>query len=123
MDPLASYQAFTAAAVGLTGSDKLAHVHAGLAIYVGARAVGRGRHASLVALGMVLLPALMNEVLDRLFWGTWRWRDTVGDLVATMFWPTVLWWVARGRRARRQGRPLRQQRTARHSLQTGLRLA
>jgi hypothetical protein len=33
---------------------------------------------------------LLNEVIDYTNHGTWRWTDTMGDLVSTLFWPLVL---------------------------------
>ena len=108
MDPVSSYHALTAAVVGLTGSDKLAHVHAGLAIYLGMQAVARDRGAATQALGIVFLLAVANEIMDRLFCGSSRWADTLGDVAATMFWPGAFWWLARYRRTRWQESRLRQ---------------
>ncbi|UAK24504.1 hypothetical protein [Sphingomonas nostoxanthinifaciens] len=101
MDWIAAYHRLTELIVGLVGgSDKLAHVHAGLIIYVGAQIVLRTRRANGLALQAVLLAEVLNETADRLFWGSWRWADTAGDMAATLLWPSLLYALSRYRRSR-----------------------
>ncbi|MFZ2994706.1 MAG: hypothetical protein WA070_00705 [Sphingobium sp.] len=80
--------------------DKLVHVHVGLAIYVIAQLILPTRRASFQALGVLLAAELFNEVMDRLYSGSWNWPDTWTDFIATMFWPVVLVLVGRHRRKR-----------------------
>jgi len=28
--------------------------------------------------------------MDRLYYGSWRWTDTLGDIANTLFWPLVI---------------------------------
>jgi hypothetical protein len=81
-------------------SDKAVHVHAGLAIYMLAQLALRTRRGSIDALLAVVLAEAANEALDRLFFGSWRWSDTLGDAVATLFWPAMLTVMSRYRRHR-----------------------
>jgi hypothetical protein len=90
MDIAASYHAATEAIVAMAGgSDKLVHLNAGMAIYLGAQFLLRTRRASLRALQILFALEIANEVMDRFYYGEWRWADTVGDIVMTMLWPTV----------------------------------
>jgi hypothetical protein len=80
--------------------DKMAHMQVGMGIYLIAQLVLRNRRASLDALTAVFVAELCNEVMDRLFFGSWRWADTLTDFAATMFWPTMVFAVGKYRRAR-----------------------
>ncbi|QJU57102.1 hypothetical protein HL653_04255 [Sphingomonas sp. AP4-R1] len=100
MDLLSDYIALTGAIVRLAGSDKIVHTYAGLAIYVLAQVALRTRRASPVAFQIVVALELANEVMDRLFWGSWRWSDTIGDVAATVFWPGALCLLGYYRRTR-----------------------
>ena len=82
------------------GSDTLAHIHAGLAIYVGVQFLLRTRRASFIALNCVFVAELCNEVMDRIVYQSWRWEDTSIDILATFFWPVILYAVSRYRRQR-----------------------
>lgn len=94
-----SYHRAIDAVLGFTGmSDKLAHVHTGLAIYVCAQLAFRDRRGSAHALKAVVILEFANECMDRLFWGAWRWDDTISDVVATLFWPATLALASRYRR-------------------------
>jgi hypothetical protein len=42
---------------------------------------------------------LGNEYIDRLAHGSWAWHDTIGDVIATLFWPFVLSFAMRLRPA------------------------
>ncbi len=39
---------------------------------------------------------LLNELFDRMRTGSWRWADTVQDVVNSILWPVVLFLLARG---------------------------
>lgn len=85
---------------GTGASDSLLHVHAGLAVLFLARIVTRRSLATPVPLLAVFVAAVGKEVMDRLAFGSWRWDDTLLDLVNTLFWPLVLMIGLRLRRAR-----------------------
>jgi uncharacterized membrane protein YccC len=100
MDVLSDYVALTGGIVQLAGSDKLVHTWAGMAIYVVAQVALRTRRASPIAFQIVVALQLGNEVMDRLYWDSWRWPDTIGDTVATLFWPGTLCLLGYYRRSR-----------------------
>jgi len=70
--------------------DTILHLHAGMAILLLARIVTRRSLGSFIPLSFVALAELLNEVLDRLNYGSWRWPDTTADVLNTLFWPTVI---------------------------------
>jgi hypothetical protein len=70
--------------------DTVLHIHAGLAVLMIARVVsGRGL-GTFVPWTVVLIAEMTNEVMDRIIYDSWRWPDTISDVVHTMFWPTVI---------------------------------
>jgi len=79
----------------------LLHVHIGLTIYIIAAQFSRRKFASTTPLWLLLLLEGINEIAD--MWGrwsfawSWRWRDTFSDVINTMFWPTILYLIARSR--------------------------
>lgn len=71
-------------------SDKLLHVHAGMAIFlISAAVMGRPLSDPLPLL-VVAVAEIANEVRDRIRNGSWRWRDTLGDVASTLFWPLCI---------------------------------
>jgi hypothetical protein len=91
MDVASAYGRFTQWIGDGTGaSDALLHVHAGLAVLLIARLVTRRSLATPIPFAIVCLAELVNEVLDRIHYGSWRWWDTSLDVVNTLFWPFVL---------------------------------
>lgn len=76
------------------------HLHAGLALYLCVQLLTRTRRGSLQALSVVFLAEMGNEILDRLATGSWRWSDTVSDVVLTLMWPAAITAVSLYRRAR-----------------------
>lgn len=70
--------------------DTMLHIHAGMAVLMVARVLSRRSLGSFVPLSVVALAEGMNELMDRLNYGSWRWADTSSDIVNTMFWPTVI---------------------------------
>lgn len=96
-----AYHHATDAVLTLAGmSDKMAHLNAGLVIYVATQALLRTRRASAKALLAVLACELANEAMDVVFWGELRIGDTIGDIVATLAWPTMLFGLSKYRRRR-----------------------
>jgi hypothetical protein len=96
------YQAaklFLVATLGLS-KDAL-HVHVGLGVFLLAALIFRRPLSSPIPVAAVILAALAGETLD--MWddvrslGYWRWQASVGDVVNTIFWPLVLWALARWR--------------------------
>lgn len=79
-------------------TDSLLHVHAGMIVLILARLITRKSLSTPLPLICVALAEAVNEVLDRLHYGSWRWSDTIGDVANTMFWPTVLFIGLRLRR-------------------------
>lgn len=86
------------AATGMT--HEMLHVHVGLAIYVIAQLMLGTRRGSILAILSVLIVELANEVMNRLFYGGWRWSDTLSDIVTTLFWPCALVALSKFRRHR-----------------------
>lgn len=70
--------------------DTVLHIHAGLAVLMLARLVTRRSLGSFIPLSVVVVAELLNEVMDRLVYGSWRWPDTLGDIANTLWWPTAI---------------------------------
>ncbi len=83
-----------------SGSDSIAHVHGGMAVLLLARLVTRRSLATPIPLACVAVLQVINECADRYNHGSWRWPDTIGDTLNTLFWPTVLFLGLRWRRQR-----------------------
>ena len=95
------YESITFAIQDETGaSDSLLHVHAGMAVLLIARILTGRSLATPIPFLVVCVAALANEVLDRIIHGLWRPRDSILDLVNTLFWPFVLMVGLRARRSR-----------------------
>lgn len=88
----------------LGASEDLLHVHAGLLIFFSAALLFRRRMRSWIPVGLVWAFALGNEILDALSPSTGinRW-ELAADIVNTIFWPTLLFLLAR--RRGRNGEP------------------
>lgn len=71
-------------------ANAMLHIHAGLLILLLARVISGRSLGSFVPLSAVILLELLNELIDRINHGSWRWSDTAGDIINTLFWPTVL---------------------------------
>lgn len=76
--------------VATDASRNMLHVHAGMAIYLGVQFFARNRRASPLALGIVVTIELLNEAMQRLYYGSWRWGDTISDILLTIFWPAAI---------------------------------
>lgn len=91
MDYLACYQQFAnwiVAQVG--GDDKLAHMVVGLMLWMGSAILLRRSTYSLTPLAVVIAAEAMNECLDRVSYGSWRWTDSSADIAATLAWPVLI---------------------------------
>ncbi|MEW9855085.1 hypothetical protein [Novosphingobium sp. M1R2S20] len=101
MDPITSYRDLTEGIKALSGmSPQMLHLHAGMAIYIISQFLLGSRRASWVALLIVLEIELFNETMNYLFYGSWRWADTLSDIATTLFWPTMCVVVGKYRRWR-----------------------
>jgi len=77
------------------GTDKFVHVQVGLAIWVvGALVMRRPLHA-LPPLLLCIAAELGNEFMDWRYAHSLRLPDTLGDMLATWFWPVVLFLLLR----------------------------
>lgn len=80
----------------VTGAaEDLLHVHAGLLIFVLAALVLRKKMRSPVPLALVVVFALLNEVIDALAGGSSRPIEPYVDFANTIFWPAILFLLAR----------------------------
>jgi hypothetical protein len=70
--------------------DTILHIHAGLAVLMIARLLSRRSLGSFVPWSVVVVAEAFNETMDRLQFGSWRWPDTIFDVLNTLFWPTVI---------------------------------
>lgn len=101
MDLATSYHHATDQFLILTGwSDKMAHLNAGMAIYVLTQLMLRTRRASLPALAVVVAMELCNEGLDALFYGELRVADSLMDIAYTIAWPAIITFIGLYRRGR-----------------------
>jgi hypothetical protein len=81
-------------------SDSLLHVHAGMAVLLAARLLTGRSLATPIPFAAVCVFEFVNEVMDRMSYGSWHWPDTGMDALNTLFWPFVLMIGLRVRRAR-----------------------
>lgn len=92
----AQFKSSTTSWVGITNAE--CHIHAGLFIYLAACVILRKPMRSPVPLLIVILAELANEYLDRVSTGSWRWDDTLHDILFTLLWPTIIFLLARFRK-------------------------
>jgi hypothetical protein len=69
--------------------DTILHIHAGMAVLLLARVVTRRSLGTLIPLCVVVVAEAGNEIMDRIYFGSWRWSDTLDDVANTLFWPAV----------------------------------
>lgn len=81
--------------------DAMLHLHAGMLIFLATALVMRRGLDDILPLGIVIIAACGNEVLDRINLGNWNWPDTRMDLFHTIVWPLATLLVARAVRGRR----------------------
>ena len=99
------YAAVKTAMSDITGAQEdLLHVHFGLLIFVLAAVVlGKRLHSPLPVL-VVWVFAVTNEIVDR-FAAGWVLEGSTLDILNTVIWPTVIYFVARYRSARAAAHP------------------
>lgn len=86
-------KAWLTASTGAT--EDLLHVHTGLLIFVLAALLLRRKMRSPIPLALVAFFAVLNEVFDWLAGDSHRALEPYVDIANTLFWPTVLFLVAR----------------------------
>ena len=94
-DGYSVFKDYASTATGM--SEDLLHVHVGLLIFVFFAVVLRRRMHSLWPVSAVALFAILNEVVDA-FGPNWNADLSALDVVNTLFWPAILFLVARRRR-------------------------
>lgn len=105
MDLVSDYAQLTQSIVHFTGlSRPMLHIHAGMAIYLGVQVIFATRGETALGVYAVVAIELINEVMNRLYYESWRWSDTLADIALTLFWPVACYGIARIRRQRRRGR-------------------
>lgn len=88
-----SWKIATAVWVGI--DDWLIHAQFGMIIFVLAAILWRRPIGTFLPVALVVVSEAINEVLDRLNYGSWRWPDTSRDLIFTIGWPFILFLCAR----------------------------
>lgn len=92
------YAGWKTAMSDATGAtEDLLHVHFGLLIFAVVAVVFRQRMHSLWPVSLVWAFALANELIDY-FAAEWQADTSALDVLNSVFWPTVLFLVARRRR-------------------------
>ena len=86
-------------------ANTVLHIHGGMLILLLARIVTRRSLGTFVPFIVVLAFELLNEAIDRLNHGAWRWGDTTSDIINTLFWPFILSLGIRLRPLRRNDLP------------------
>jgi hypothetical protein len=95
------YKSLIDVIVAHAGSAALLHVHVGLALYLGTLLLVPRRRGAMLALQVVLVAELANEMLDWLAASPqWTWADTTSDFVLTLVWPVAITAVGAWRRRR-----------------------
>jgi hypothetical protein len=94
------FQAAKLEAISILGLSKDAlHVYVGLVVFFAAAALLKKKLHSAYPLAMVIAVASIGEILDArddvADLGHWRVSASMHDIVNTMFWPAVLFALAR----------------------------
>ena len=112
MIPFATLSSLKSCLLALSGgSIALAHVHAGLALYVATRMVVT-RRAALTGVAVVVMATVANELAALMTAHGWVAEQRLGPALATIGWPTALCALSHVRRWRwaearmRGGRPV-----------------
>jgi hypothetical protein len=85
--------------------NTILHIHGGMLVFLIARLISGRSIGTFLPFTAVLVLELLNEGIDRINHGSWRWDDTLIDLVSTLFWPFVLSVAVRLRPDRREISP------------------
>jgi hypothetical protein len=100
--PFYYFRLISAITERLGGTDTTLHMHAGMTVMLLGSLLTRKSLASTTPFLLVVLVELLNEILNRLNYGGWRWHDTLEDVTSTLFWPMALMLTLRLERARNQ---------------------
>ena len=93
---IAKYEAVKIAIATWVGIDDwLIHSQFGMIIFVLSAIALRKPLGTLLPVSLVIVSEGLNEYLDKLNYGSWRWPDTSRDLIFTIGWPLILFLCAR----------------------------
>lgn len=95
-----SFQTIKLIILSVTGLSRDAlHIYTGLIAMFGAALILRRPLRTVVPLVMVLLVSMLAETVDMYddiaFRGYWRWNASLHDFLNTLFWPTLIFLMAR----------------------------
>jgi len=76
------------------------HIHLGMLAFLVTAVVLRKPLRSPIPFFAVVIVELLNETADRLHTGSWRWPDTIRDVLFTLMWPLAILLLARWRKLR-----------------------
>lgn len=98
--PTSTVQTIKMAIVAFTGLEKDAlHIYVGLGIFFAVAFLSRNSIKTFKPLLAVLIVAVLGELLDMrddlASLGYWRWGASLHDIVNTLFWPAILFSLAR----------------------------
>ena len=94
------FQEFKIYIVNLTDLTRDAlHIYAGLLVFFCVAFLDKRQLKSIWALFAVVLIAISAELLDArdhlINYGFWRFDASIHDILNTIFWPLVLWLIAK----------------------------
>lgn len=97
---MTSFQTIKLIMLSITGLSRDAlHIYTGLITLFAAALVLHRPLRSIVPLVMVLLVCALAETVDMYddiaFRGYWRWNASLHDFLNTLFWPTVIFLLAK----------------------------
>lgn len=92
-DYLQMYQDLMLRLASMAGGDRAAHMSAGMIIWLVSARLMRWPLRDIRPLLVVIAIELLNEIVDRIYAGSWRWNDTSRDIVSTIIWPAILYLV------------------------------
>jgi hypothetical protein len=95
-----SFQTIKLIILSVTGLSRDAlHIYTGLIVMFGTALMLRRPLRSLVPLIMVILVCMLAETVDMYddiaFRGYWRWNASLHDFLNSLFWPTMIFLLAR----------------------------
>lgn len=101
MNLIEHYHHATQKALVWTGfGDGSMHAFVGMCVYALAMLLFPPRRGSINTILLVVAAACFDAIMERAFWGSWRWHDMILNFIMTLFWPTVHFTMGRYRHAR-----------------------
>ncbi len=76
-------------------SDWELHTQLGMIAFLVTAILIRRPLSSPWPLAVAVLGEAINEYMDRVNYGSWRWPDTSRDILFTLLWPLVIFLLAR----------------------------